>query len=173
MTGERKIGTMARRRGTVVVTVGLCAALVAVLGCTHRHMKKEEINEREYAAYRTRGSARITGQVTMTLPSGTELVGSACQVRLTPVTTDSTRYIQDVVLQGGTKAWKEDADAVWWVTTASEDGRFAFEEVPSGSYYLTCPVAWRDSVDGSAKQRILWTEATVAGSDAVDVSVSR
>jgi hypothetical protein len=173
MTGERKIGTVVRRRGTLVITMGLCAALVATLGCTHRHLKKEEINEREYAAYRTRGSARITGQVTMTLSSGTVLVGSACQVRLTPVTTDSTRYIQDVVLQGGTKEWKEDADAVWWVTTASEDGRFSFEEVPSGSYYLTCPVAWRDSVTGSAQQRILWTETTVAGSDAVDVTVSR
>jgi hypothetical protein len=59
------------------------------------------------------------------------------------------------------------------VTTADEDGRFKFEEVPSGSYYLTCPVAWRDTVDGSAKQRILWAETTVAGSDTVDVTVSR
>lgn len=173
MTKERNIRTAVRRRGTLVVTIGLCTALVAVLGCTHRHIKKEEINEREYAAYRTRGSAKITGQVTLTLKSGTELVGSACQVRLTPVTTDSTRYIQDVVMQGDTKEWKEDADAVWWVTTASEDGRFSFEEVPSGSFYLTCPVAWRDSVDGSAKQRILWAQTTVAGSDTVDVSVSR
>lgn len=173
MTGERKIGTAARHRATVALTAGLCTALIVVLGCTHRHRKQEEINQREYASYRTRGTAVVSGQVTMTLPSGTELVGSACQVRLTPVTTDSTRYIQDVVLQGGTKQWKEDADAVWWVTTADEAGRFKFEEVPSGSYYLTCPVAWRDSVNGSAKQRILWAETTVAGSDSVDVSVSR
>lgn len=173
MTGQRKSGRAAWHRATVVLTAGLCTALVVVLGCTHRHLKKEEINEREYAAYRTRGEAVITGQVTMTTPSGTVLVGSACQVRLTPVTDDSTRYIQDVVLQGGTKEWKEDADAVWWVTSADEDGRFKFEEVPSGSYYLTCPVAWRDSVDGSAKQRILWAETTVTGSDTVDVTVSR
>ena len=31
---------------------------------------------------------------------------------------------------------------------------FRFEQVPSGSYYLTCPVAWR-SASGDTKQRIL------------------
>ena len=173
MSRDRQIGTGARRRGTLAVTVGVCLGLAVVLGCTHHHTKQEEINEREYASYRARGSARVTGQVTMTLPSGTVLDGSACEVRLTPVTTDSTRYIQDVVMQGGTKHWKEDANAVWWVTTADVQGRFSFEEVPAGSYYLTCPVAWRDTVDGSAHQRILWAEASVADGETVTVAVSR
>lgn len=173
MTGERNDRTTAPRRGTRMVTASLCIALAVVLGCTHHHTKKEEINEREYAPYRERGSAVITGQVTMTTSAGTTLVGSACQVRLTPVTTDSTRYIQDVVLKGGTTPWKEDADAVWWVTAADEEGRFAFEEVPTGSYYLTCPVAWRDSVDGSAQQRILWAQTSVTGNGSANVTVSR
>lgn len=173
MTGERNDRTTAPRRGTRMVTASLCIALAVVLGCTHHHTKKEEINEREYAPYRERGSARVTGQVTMTTSAGTTLVGSACQVRLTPVTDDSTRYIQDVVLKGGTTPWKEDADAVWWVTAADEEGRFAFEEVPTGSYYLTCPVAWRDSVDGSAQQRILWAQTSVTGNGSANVTVSR
>ena len=173
MTGERNDRTTARRRGTRMVTASLCIALAVVLGCTHHHTKKEEINEREYAPYRERGSAVVTGQVTMTTSAGTTLVGSACQVRLTPVTDDSTRYIQDVVLKGGTTPWKEDADAVWWVTAADEEGRFAFEEVPTGSYYLTCPVAWRDSVDGSAQQRILWAQTSVTGNGSANVTVSR
>lgn len=173
MTGERNDRTTAPRRGTRMVTASLCIALAVVLGCTHHHTKKEEINEREYAPYRERGSARITGQVTMTTSAGVALVGSACQVRLTPVTDDSTRYIQDVVLKGGTTPWKEDADAVWWVTAADEEGRFAFEEVPTGSYYLTCPVAWRDSVDGSAQQRILWAQTSVTGNGSANVTVSR
>jgi len=161
------------RRAPLVVTVGLCVALVAALGCSHHRTKKAEINEREYAAYRTRGTAQISGQVTMTLPSGAVLDGSACQVRLTPITTESTRYMQDVVLQGGTKPWKESPDAVWWITTADHAGRFTFREVPAGSYYLTCLVAWRDTIDSSARERILWAETTVSGSDTVDVPVSR
>lgn len=173
MSGEHRVGTGARRRGTFVITAGVCLGLAVVLGCKHGHIKKEEINAREYAAYRTRGSARITGQVTMTLPSGAVLDGSACEVRLTPVTTDSTRYMQDVVLQGGTKRWKDDANAVWWITTADVQGRFSFEAVPAGSYYLTCPVSWRDTVGGSSRQKILWAETSVAGSETVDVSVSR
>ena len=123
MTGERNDRTTAPRRGTRMVTASLCIALAVVLGCTHHHTKKEEINEREYAPYRERGSARITGQVTMTTSAGTTLVGSACQVRLTPVTDDSTRYIQDVVLKGGTTPWKEDADREGRTARTENDGR--------------------------------------------------
>lgn len=173
MSRKREIATSTRQHVTLVVTACLCAALVAALSCSHHRTKKAEINEREYAAYRTRGAAQISGQVTMTLPSGAVLDGSACQVRLTPITTESTRYMQDVVLQGGTKPWKESPEAVWWITTADQAGRFTFREVPAGSYYLTCPVAWRDTIDGSARERILWAETTVSGTDTVDVPVSR
>jgi hypothetical protein len=109
----------------------------------------------------------------MTLDDGTTLIGSACEVRLTPVTTDSTKYVQDVVLTGGTKKWKGDPNSVWWIEVANGQGQFRFREVPAGSYYLTCPVAWRDPKSGAARERILWTEATVAAGDSVTVAVSR
>lgn len=164
------IGTKhASRRGawTVLAVTLLLPALVA---CSSR--EQETINRREYAAYRGKGTARITGQVSLTLGSGQVLYGSACQVRLTPVTTESTSFMNDVVKAGGTKEWKNKPDAVWWLARADDEGRFRFDDVPAGSYYVTCPVAWRDSA-GFAQQRILWAETTVGPGETAQVSVSR
>jgi hypothetical protein len=159
----------AGHRVLTIAVLGTLAALVS--GCSgHTH---ETINEREYASYRSPGTAVIVGQVTLTLKSGEVLDGAACQVRLSPVTTETTKYMQEVVMAGDTKPWKADADSVWWIAQADEDGRFRFEEVPSGSYYLTCPVAWHSSVSGEIKHRILWAEATLAANETATVSISR
>ena len=162
-------GGAAARAGVVV---GLLSLLLAVvIGCSHR--QRDTMNQREYAPYRGLGSATIAGQVSMTLDDGTTMVGSACEVRLTPVTTDSTKYVRDVVMTGGTKKWKGDPNSVWWIEVANDQGQFRFREVPAGSYYLTCPVAWRDPKTGSARERILWAETTVGAGQSVDVAVSR
>jgi hypothetical protein len=162
----------ARNAGDRVLTVALLGALLGLAaGCSSNHAI-QEMNQREYAPYRNPGTAVIVGQVTMTRKTGEVLDGAACQVRLAPVTTESTQYIQDVVMPGGTKPWKDDADAVWWLAQADEEGRFRFEEVPSGHYYLTCPVAWRNTA-GEVRQKILWGETTVGPNETATVSVSR
>ncbi len=158
-----------RRRGAWAV-LAVVLVLPALVACSSR--KQETINQREYAPYRGTGTARITGQVSLTLDSGQVLYGSACQVRLTPVTTESTRFMNDVVKAGAVKNWKDAPDAVWWLAQADDEGRFQFADVPAGSYYVTCPVAWRDSL-GFAQQRILWAETTVGPGETVQVSVSR
>ncbi|MEW6268239.1 MAG: hypothetical protein AB1689_02945 [Thermodesulfobacteriota bacterium] len=158
------------KRGACIrvgVVLGLCAALVACSG-----KQQEVLNEREYAQYRSRGTAVVEGQVTHTLSNGQTLYGSACQVRLTPITTQSTRYMNEVVMQGGTKPWPSTADAIWWLEQADQQGRFRFSEVPAGSYYLTCPVVWREP-GGATRERILWAETTVGPGDRVEVAVSR
>jgi len=158
----------ARAAQTCVLLV--CAAVALVGACSSK--KQERMNQREYAQYRTGGTATIVGQVTMTLSDGTVMNGSACQVRLMPITTATTSYIQGTVMTGGTKDPKPAADALWWLEQADAEGRFKFEAVPAGSYYLTCPVAWRDP-GGSTKQRILWAETTVGDGQTVSVAVSR
>jgi hypothetical protein len=163
------VESAAARAGLVVALGALLLALV--VGCSHR--QRDTMNQREYAPYRGLGSATIQGQVTMTLDDGTRLVGSACEVRLTPITDDSTKYIKDVVMTGGTKKWKGDTNSVWWIEVANDQGEFRFREVPAGSYYLTCPVAWRDPKTGSARERILWAETTVGANETVDVVVTR
>ena len=126
---------------------------------------------REYAPYRLPGNAVITGQVTHVLSTGQTLVGAGCQVALLPVTTESTAYMQKV-MGGSTDNWSPDPEAVWWLEEADAQGRFRFEALPAGSYYLTCPVAWKEP-DGLTRERILWAETTVGPGDHVEVTVSR
>lgn len=175
MTGDPSMTRAAQRppHGRVLLLAAICALLALSTACSHHHRAHEAMNQREYASYRGSGAATISGQVTMTLQDGTVLDGSACQVRLTPITTESKKYIENVVMTGGTSPWKENADSVWWLATADQEGRFRFEEVPAGDYYLTCLVAWREPGSGSTRQRILWTETSVEGSASVDVAVSR
>jgi hypothetical protein len=161
----------AKRRGAIM-SLGVVLGAFAAFGTACSGKQQETLNQREYAQYRTAGTALISGQVTHTLSNGQVLYGAGCQVRLAPVTTESRRYMNNVVLAGGTKPWSPDADAIWWLAKADDEGRFRFEEVPTGSYYLTCPVAWREP-DGATRERILWAETTVAAGDRVEVSVSR
>jgi hypothetical protein len=165
----------ARDAGHRVLTIALVGAVLALAGAcsSSKHTKDMTINEREYAPYRNPGTGVVVGQVTMTLKSGETLGGAACEVRLSPVTDETTRYMQDVVMAGGTKPWKDRSDAVWWTAQADDEGRFRFEQVPSGSYYLTCPVAWRSPGSGDTHSRILWAETTVGPNETVTVSVSR
>lgn len=160
-----------QRSGHALVLLVCCAVAIVLGACGSK--TQETINQREYAQYRGGGSASIAGQVTMTLPSGATMYGSACQVRLMPVTSATTSYIRDTVMTGGTKPPKPAADAVWWLEQADQEGRFKFAAVPAGSYYLVCPVAWREPGSGEARQRILWAETTVGPQDNVTVSVSR
>jgi hypothetical protein len=163
-----------RGAGDRVLTIALLGALLALAAACSSHVREREaVNEREYAPYREPGNGVVVGQVSLTLKSGEVLEGAAGEVRLTPVTSESTLYIQNVVMAGDTKPWKEAPDAIWWVAQADTEGRFRFEEVPAGSYYLTCLVAWRPSGSSDAKQRILWGEATVGPNETVTVSVSR
>jgi hypothetical protein len=162
----------ARNAGHRVLTIALLGVLFGLAGGCSKNTAVQEMNQREYAPYRNPGTSVIVGQVTLTRNTGEVLDGAACQVRLAPVTTESTKYIQDVVMTGGTKPWKDDADAVWWLAQADDEGNFRFEEVPSGHYYLTCPVAWRNTA-GEVRQRILWGEATVGPNQTTTVSVSR
>jgi len=161
-----------RMRTSHACLVFVCAAVAVVVGACGSK-KQERMNQREYAQYRTPGTAVIRGQVSMTLPSGSVMNGSGCQVRLMPITTATSSYIKDTVMTGGTKEPKPAADAVWWLEQADSEGRFTFEAVPAGSYYLICPVAWREPGSGSTHQRILWAETTVSSGDDVSVSVSR
>lgn len=156
----------ARPGGTAL----LLLAIALLMGCSSH--RQERVDEREYASYRRDGNATIEGQVKMTLANGQLLYGSACQVRLMPITSSSTSYVQDVVMTGGTKAPEPGPDAIWWVEEADLEGRFRFVDVPAGSYYVICPVAWREP-SGDARQKILWTETTVGPGQTVQVAVSR
>ena len=125
----------------------------------------------EYASYRETGSSVIEGQVVLRLPSGEELYGGNCQVRLLPESTATTQYMNSVVLPGAVSPPRKELETVSWISIADSEGRFRFTELPAGSYYVTCPIAWIQ--DGKTRQGIAYAQAEVGEGATVSVTVTR
>ena len=153
----------------------VCGLLTAcVLGACWQNptMTKAELrNTQEYAPYRQSGNSVIEGQVALQLPSGQQLYGGNCQVRLLPVSTDTTQYINSVVLPGAVSGPRKELESVSWIAQADSLGRFRFTQLPAGSYYLTCPIAWMQN--GKTRQGIAWAQTSVGANERVSVTVTR
>lgn len=156
----------------------LCAAALLVgaglmAACTQNPTmtQHELLNEEQYAQYRQPGTSEIDGQVVIQLPSGQKLYGANCEVRLLPVTDESTKYIQNVVLPGKVEKPKQGLESVSWVAQADDLGRFQFRELPAGNYYLTCPLAWRQN--GETREGIAFTQAQIGAGEKIQVEVTR
>lgn len=158
-------------RAARVAALLLAGAFVAACTQNPTMTKRELLNEQEYAPYRGTGTSEIDGQVVIQLPSGESLYGANCQVRALPVTDESTKYIQNVVLPGKVEKAKQGLESVSWVAQSDELGRFQFRELPAGSYYLTCPLAWLQN--GETRQGIAWAQTQVGDGEKVDVTVTR
>lgn len=152
---------------SAVVAVSLLAA------CPQNPtMTKTELrNLQEYASYRQPGTSIIEGQVVLTLPDGQPVYGGNCQVRLLPVSTSTDQYINSVVLPGAVSPPRKELESISWVVGADSLGRFRFSELPAGSYYVTCPMAWIQG--GKTRQGIAFARTDVAPGERVQVTVTR
>jgi hypothetical protein len=150
------------------------AVAVALLsGCPQNPTmtRGELLNQNEYAQYRVPGTSVIEGQVVLDLPSGERVYGGNCQVRLLPITSSTTYYIQSVVMPGEVKPPKQTLQDVSWIAQADALGRFRFTALPAGNYYLTCPMAWLQG--GEARQGIAFAQTQVGPGQTVSVVVTR
>jgi len=124
-----------------------------------------------YAQYDSVGTATITGQAFLTTRGGDVKVGAGRKIGLIPVTNISRRWFngqfirQIAVVQGRviregiggiplSMPEPDDQGEAEFVpsdrrilkynrtTTGDGDGRFRFEQVPSGRYYLVCHITW-------------------------------
>lgn len=159
-----------RRLAVACVAAAVCGLLPACW--QNPTMTKQELrNLQEYAPYRQAGHSIVEGQVVLRLPSGEELYGGNCQVRLLPVSTATTQYINSVVLPGAVSPPRKELESISWVTQADSVGRFRFTALPAGSYYVTCPIAWIQ--DGKTRQGIALGQADVGDHQRVEVTVTR
>lgn len=169
-SGRRDLAASFVRVAGALVLATFGAALLAA--CSSNTISSREIlNDEELATYRLPGASAIEGQVLLHLPSGETVYGGACAVRVTPVTTASTRYLNDVVLPGGFSLPKSRAGDIVWVETADAMGRFRFRELPAGRYYVTCPMAWVQ--EGRARQGIAFATVSLAPGETARIEVTR
>lgn len=99
--------------------------------------------ESEYAPYREPGTAVITGQAFAKTRGGEVKFGAGNTVVMNPVTSYSDEWWARAVRVG---EHLEDPDpriiSFSSQATADGEGRFKFERLPAGDYYIACWIRW-------------------------------
>ena len=148
----------------------LFVALAALAACSGKSARHDLLNDQEYAPYRFAGNSVIEGQVVARRSADETSYGSNCQVRLMPVTTETSKYVERVVLAGKVEALSDRPGQVSWITTADDMGRFRFTSLPPGDYYLTCRMAWRQ--DGKTHDGMALGRAHLDPAQTIQVEVA-
>lgn len=125
-------------------TVLAIAGLSACIGSRANPYKRVAVyDEAEYAPYATPGTGSISGQAFVKTRGGDVKYGAGNIVYLNPVTSYSTEWFEHAVLQEQVAtAADERARKYCKEVRADGEGRFEFESLPAGEYYLACTIAW-------------------------------
>lgn len=122
-------------------------ALLVLAGCAPGMPIRANYVDAEYASYAGEGTGSISGRAFVTV-LGAVRFGAFRTVNLDPVTTYSTYWFEGMVRTQGTRRYRPfDPRFVAHrrTTVADVEGRFRFENVPPGSYFVTCDM-WTNLV---------------------------
>ena len=123
----------------------LLPVLILVSSCESLpHERQVEFVEADYAPYACEGDCSISGQAYVRSSKGVVKFGNGYVVTLRPATGHSSEWYLVHVVEGK-RITDPDAraDRYHRVTTAGSEGRFAFDNLPPGKYYLTCDIVWQ------------------------------
>jgi hypothetical protein len=105
--------------------------------------RKAAFVEEEYRDYAETGEGLLMGQAFATTRGGDVVHGAGRSVYLTPRTSYATEWWEQEVLRGIELAGADStAETYFRVTTADAEGRFKFEDLPRGTYYVACWILW-------------------------------
>ena len=132
------------------VLIGLCAVVVALSACAKLTPKPPPApmplaSAAEYAQLATEGSTAVTGQVFMRTRGGDVKLGAGNQVILDPATTYAGEWIKRGLLHVeslGDRGSDPRFQRVQRRSVADAQGRFRFENVPPGTYWIRSYVQW-------------------------------
>lgn len=131
---------------SVIALLVMVGALGGLTGCaaTAPPYVWGPLTASEYETLPATGQAVLTGQAFLRQRNGGIVYGAGSPVTLDPVTTYSTRWWIGCAVQpkcqAGTPA--DAMDRARRTTTAGGDGRFRFEGIPPGAYYIRAWVSW-------------------------------
>jgi hypothetical protein len=125
----------------LVLVVGGCAYTAPAPSI---YQRAQTFNEAEYAPYAGEGTASISGQAFLKTRGGDVKYGAGETVVLHPVTAYSKEW-WTASIESGRKMSEADAraSATMRTVTADGEGRFKFEKLPAGEYYIACSVSWQ------------------------------
>lgn len=129
-------------------TLGAIVMALFLFGCTSTTLTTS-FDPKQAAFINTQGSASITGQAFLRRNDGIVVYAAGSEVTLIPKTPYSDERI--AAIYGGGKIsyfganFKNDVQEYYQYTrktVADGEGRFTFNDVASGSYYVTTSVIW-------------------------------
>jgi outer membrane protein OmpA-like peptidoglycan-associated protein len=141
----------------------------------------EEFNEAEYTKYLGEGTGTISGEACLWTKNGELVKVPERGVFLWPATKYVTEHLEREVLGGDPLWFAPDARIYHYrrETRSDKSGRFEFEKVPPGEYYLTCQIEWykpqvppREEVFTERISRWVFTKVTLGSGEHVRVGVS-
>jgi hypothetical protein len=100
-------------------------------------------NPSELVPYSKTGSAKIVGQAFLKTVGGDVKYGAGDTVWLHPVTSLTNEWFTKHIVQGvPLAAGNPHSDDFRRQAIADAEGRFEFDGLPPGDYYLTCSITW-------------------------------
>lgn len=134
------------------LAVLLLAVCVASAGCVHHTNRRVRFDEGEHARYARPGTGRIVGQAASLNGEGATRYPSGRDVLVMPATAYFKEWVDWVKWAQGpppefANTYTFDgpdsrADRYVRRTVADGEGRFEFEGLPPGRYYVACDVSW-------------------------------
>jgi hypothetical protein len=136
--------------------------------------RQAQFVESEYAPYAGEGTARICGVAYIKTQRGEFKYGAGNETYLNPVTSYSTEWYTESVI-GGRSLTKANPKVLAYnrATRADSDGRFCFKNIPSGDYYLTCPVVWVYGANSATMGGMAYAQVTVKDGETVNAVLTR
>lgn len=163
--------------------LGLLAMTVALAACASNPNDLPDFPEHEYAATQQVGEGVINGDLYLTSASGAIQKGTNTKVILEPATSYMKAYYAKF---GNLDAAKRDPDVqppvldprrATYVREAITDqnGRFDFDHIPNGTYYISSELTWSAQSDGKTitEGGTVTKLVTVSGSQPQKVLLTR
>lgn len=164
--------------------IGIVAAAVLagaiMTGCVERKPATVAFSAEEAAFIKKTGTGVITGHAFRTKPSGVVVNAAGQVVRLIPDTAFARERFANLYGKGKYvphSAYPRDdsvdpAYSEYTRTTKAEaNGRFAFEKVAPGSYFLTTQVIWGEETAFTREGGSVYDSVTLTGKETEPVQV--
>lgn len=164
--------------------IGIFAAAVlagaVMAGCVERKPATVAFSSEEAAFIKKGGTGVITGHAFRTKPSGVVVNAAGQVVRLIPATAFARERFANFYGKGkyvphAAYPREDEVDPAYSeytrTTKAESNGRFAFDKVAPGTYFLTTQVIWGDEAAFSREGGSVYDSVTLTGQETEPVQV--
>jgi hypothetical protein len=159
------------RRGILL----LAAAVLSLGGCFERKLTVA-FDQAEYDRLPQSGTAAMEGQAFLRTQGGDVKLAAGLEVACHPVTSYSTELFDEWIVKHGNVTGGDDrAPAYTRKTIADGEGRFRFDGLPPGDYYVWSWITWKWYNSGvlSDTGGFAYARVTVRNGETTKVVVTR